>query len=245
MSYTVENIENEGSEYRARVVVDEDSYDAKPDGDFFGTVYQMDRDGSVSTLGTSYGVGDPDLGRIIGWAWSAERDMDHVEAILRGTLNVCAECGSGLSTEADWTETCPSGNEETDLHVPEYEHESVVGFDYIDRDYGKMLNVVTMADLKMWGFESVEEYRQKTGHNDPSHGNLTEWRAWADGDVFYIVIERRVLDRHTIVTMSGDVVQSTEDETWEIVESLHGFYDSDYAKQEAAAMLAGFEKEES
>lgn len=107
----------------------------------------------------------------------------------------------------------------------------VVGFDYFDTRDAKYVNLVTLADLKVWGWDSVDEYRAATGHDDPSHGNLTEWQAYVDGDVYGFSIEKNV---HW--TTDDDDVSDMD--TWEDMESVWGFYGREYVQQAALEALA-------
>lgn len=104
------------------------------------------------------------------------------------------------------------------------------GFDYFDTRDGAYVNVVTPADLKLWGFDDVDAYRQATGHDDPSHGNLTEWQAYVDGDVYGVIIEKLV----SWTTEDADV---PDRDTWEEVQAVWGYYGNEYAEESAREAL--------
>lgn len=106
-----------------------------------------------------------------------------------------------------------------------------VGFDYFDTRDGKYVSVVTADDLTEWGFSSIEEYRSQTGHADPSHGILTEWRAYADGDVWGYSVEK-------LTHWTADDGQTRD--TWEEVDSCWGFYGREWAEEAAIEALDGY-----
>lgn len=106
-----------------------------------------------------------------------------------------------------------------------------VGFDYFDTRDGKFVNIVTMADLNLWGFTSVTEHQEQTGNADPSSGNLDEWRAYVEGDVYYFSIEKRV-------TWTPDDPGFEAREEWETVDSTGGFYGYEHARDTAREELA-------
>lgn len=60
-----------------------------------------------------------------------------------------------------------------------------------------------------------------------------EYRAWAEGDAWGVVVEKRV---HW--TTDDEDMDDSERDTWEEVESVWGFIGSEYAETEARAMLA-------
>lgn len=71
-----------------------------------------------------------------------------------------------------------------------------------------------------------------------AEGSLKEVMAWAEGDVYGVIEERR-LNRHTVTVytdpVSGDEVRKsdTEGEYWETVESVWGYYGRKWAEQAA------------
>ena len=107
----------------------------------------------------------------------------------------------------------------------------VVGFDSFDTQDEKYVNVVTREDLTEWGFSSLEDYRARADWDDPSHGNLTEWRAYAEGDVWSYAVERR---EH----WTSDTGKTHD--TWETVDSCGGFYGRQYAEEAALEALGAY-----
>lgn len=246
-----EIITNEAGTKRARIEHDGFGYAMKPDGCYFATVYSLDDRGrSAEVLGQDSCV-ETDLSNELATIWDDTRDMEDVEMILRGTENLCDDCYSVLRPYDDsngvytWTsaesEVCPEWEgEESDWHKPRYDFSDnpVVGFAYIERQDSKMVNIVTLADLKHWGFGSVEDYRITAGHDDPSHGNLTEWEAWADDEVYYVALEEKVTEYVRITDLAGNVIREAEDgEAWEEFDSCGGFYGIDAARESANDQL--------
>ena len=186
----VEVVETRG-QYRA--VIGYDEYPSKPDGDFFGSVIWIDRDGRSDLMAHAYSHPPEDFG--LGNLWEHYRDMSKVERYLRI-------------------------------------YEGIVGFDYFDTQDGKYVNVVTPKDLEIWGYDSVEAYRQASGHEDPSHGNLDEWRAYVDGEVFFVRVEKNV-------TWSADDEDFEDRDEWTEIDDtqVYGYYGEAWAKQAALEAL--------
>jgi hypothetical protein len=63
-------------------------------------------------------------------------------------------------------------------------------------------------------------------------GELAEWRAYFDGEIYGVTVERH---RTGAVTWDDGTPDSIE--TWEPVESCWGFFGSEYAESEARRML--------
>jgi len=79
MSDTKDVVETRGK-FRAIIEVDQDPY--PPDGDFFGTVYAMERGGHCERVGSPFKSPD-DFSDAIKAAWDHYRDMKLVERYLR------------------------------------------------------------------------------------------------------------------------------------------------------------------
>lgn len=99
----------------------------------------------------------------------------------------------------------------------------VVALDYLSRDYGEIVGIVTRDLAESWGCDV-----------DTVTPELTEWEAWADGDVYGYVIEERVaLSGHT----STGRGYRLERECWETVDyddsALWGLYGREYAEEAA------------
>jgi hypothetical protein len=253
-----EIIESTDGRYRARIEHDLYGGDFKPDGCWFGTVYTMElgwHEPRVEIIGQD-GCVKTDLTGEISELWSNFRDMEQMERVLRGEFNVCDSCYAKLSRHDGevyaWTSeagpVCPEWEgEDSDWHNARYDFTDnpIVGFDYIERNYGKMIVVITLKDLQHWGYESVADYQQSAlkdadrTNPDPSYGILKEWEAWADGDVYYVVIEQRVGTR-TIVTdlETGDVIEDDTDEDWHEFDRLHGLIGWEYAEERANELLS-------
>ena len=87
------------------------------------------------------------------------------------------------------------------------------------------------------------DWREMTGVTDtPADltGDVHEWQAWLDGDVYGIVTERRVTT-HTTVTdaETGDVVREDDGDDWEEYDAVWGFFGREYAEREARDTLKG------
>lgn len=78
------------------------------------------------------------------------------------------------------------------------------------------------------------EWRERVGAPEESKDLLTEVRAWADGDVWGVVVEKRV-------TWSTDEELDDMD-TWEEVEAVWGYYGHEWAEQEAREQYEAFAK---
>lgn len=118
----------------------------------------------------------------------------------------------------------------------------VVGFAYFDTEDSKVINVVTVADLNIWGWDT--EDRTKWPAKDPAENNLDEWRAYVDGDVYFYTIEERNDWHRTTETVGNslsDRYNVDEDmSTWDEVDSLHGYYGDQYAREAALEALDGY-----
>lgn len=68
--------------------------------------------------------------------------------------------------------------------------------------------------------------------------DISEWAAYVEGDVYGVVIERKVNLFTEVTTTEGDLVRHEEDEDWEEVESCWGYYGEKYAEQAAREELA-------
>jgi hypothetical protein len=93
----------------------------------------------------------------------------------------------------------------------------------------------------------TDEYMESVGKDtlDPSklsEGSLTEVLAWAEGDV-YGIIEEKKLNRksETVYTnpATGEEVRTeeTDEEVWEVEESVWGYYGRKYAEEEAKSIF--------
>jgi hypothetical protein len=114
----------------------------------------------------------------------------------------------------------------------------VIGFDYIDYPDSKMINVVTLADLQHWGYTGLETYRVVTGNDDPSAGNLDEWREWAEGNTYYVSIEKRETHYHEHY-IDGELVFAEDKVTWEQIDHSGNIYGIGSALQSAEDELSG------
>lgn len=106
----------------------------------------------------------------------------------------------------------------------------VVAFDYADfhRSGPTYVLVVTRAQVEEWGLTDVSK---------AAEGTLGIWEAWATGDTWAYVIERRMVTEHR--TLQGEVVTTTE--TWMEEDRLYGYYGEDDATESALHALDDFE----
>lgn len=108
----------------------------------------------------------------------------------------------------------------------------IVGFDWIDLGGRTFINVVTPADLETWGYADLETYRRDTGRACATYGNLVEWEAWAEGEVYGYMVQR-------VVTWTPDTDQLEPRDEWEDTDdACFGFYGYDYAEEMAREALA-------
>jgi hypothetical protein len=132
----------------------------------------------------------------------------------------------------------------TDVFVPRHQREIAhayghyadpVRFERYLRIVHGATTIVTVEDrdLTVWIFDT-SDYRAHIGHTGPIDvtGEHTEWRAWADGDVYGVVVE----NRHTGTTLWDDG-GIDEVEQWRQVDSLWGLYGHDYATGTARELL--------
>lgn len=107
----------------------------------------------------------------------------------------------------------------------------VAGVTFADVGDWQLVALVTHADMReCWGFPDVAAYRQRTGRENPAGGLLDEWQAWALGDVWGYVVEKRA--RYANVADPADVL-----DRWREVDSCWGFYGREYVDSEALAAL--------
>lgn len=244
----------EAGHFRARIELDQFGYDFKPDGCWFGTVYTLEHRGwggaRAEVIGQD-GCVKSDYSDEIERAWKISHDMEKVEGVLRGTVNYCGHCERELTyvkSEGEWIVKdagvdaslyCPH-RDEGEFCEEMFSDYPVVGFGYIERDYGKMINVVTYADLKHWGYDDLDAWWERFPDTDPSVNNLKEWEAWADGDVYYIVIEERVVKHIEITNLDGDVIETrTSEEDWREVDREFGVLGHDWAIDRAKEWFSG------
>lgn len=200
-----EVIETRG-QFRAVIHLDPESSGMKPDGDFFGYVFSMER-GRFDLEAKAHSAPAEDFG--LESAWERWGDLDMVERYLR----------------MFW---------------------DVVGVDSFDTRDAKYVNIVTRKDLEIWGWPEDPEAWPKNDDGttrEPTQGNLDEFRAWVDGDVWYWTIEKRVHWTTRDLEPDND---NNERDTWEEVDSCHGYYGDEYARQRALEELEEYApKEES
>lgn len=93
------------------------------------------------------------------------------------------------------------------------------------------------------------EWREKVGITDEwlnresdikqdrsklAEGSLTEILAWANGEVYGWILERKLTTYTTYKDpTTGETVRETESEDWEQVESCWGYYGDEYAREAA------------
>lgn len=115
----------------------------------------------------------------------------------------------------------------------------VVGFDYLDRPDSKFVNIVTRADLEIWGWDP-DDPSSWPKHDDgttyhPQEGNLKETEAWADGDVWGVRVEKNV-------TWSTDDEDYDDHDSWELVPDtdVWGYFGEDNARDAVTWALDHF-----
>jgi hypothetical protein len=251
--FIAESVLSEDGNTRAQVILDEHSYDMRPDGDCYGTVLYQEGGyyrSSVSVWCERHKSTD-DVESAYCSVWDDLRDLDDVEAVLRGKANVCEECGEHLTYiegEQAAKTLCPNRDEGNDQgwHVERYDFSEnpIVGFDITELREGRLVNIVTMEDLKTWGWETVEAFDEAMSAAgrpgvDPSEGNLADFEAYANGDVYFVSVERKVIEATQIKTLDQRVIRESSRETWEECEdgTLHGFYSTEYALAYAKSVI--------
>jgi len=257
--FVYETITTEDGNHRAQVILDEHSYDMRPDGDCYGTVlYQEQGYGSRVSLWAERHKSTDSFEDAYETLWNELRDLRQVEAILRGTANMC-ECGRFMKyveSEDEWIPVgalvdadllCAYGDGETEFCEPRFDFKDnpVVGFDTVELREGRLVNIVSLADLKIWGWESVEAFNtamtEMDRHgDDPSKDNLHDFEAYANGDVYLVTVESKVIETTIIKSLDQKVIRESEHETW--VEhddhmTCHGFYGTEHALNEAKSFI--------
>jgi hypothetical protein len=260
--YIAETVLSEDGNHRAQVILDQFSYDMKPDGDCYGTVLYQETGfyrGNVDVWCERYKSTD-DMESAYSSLWDDFRDLDLIESVLRGKANVCEECGSSIDYDDDGEpieERCSSAPEdeadELSGHVERYDFSDnpIVGFDTTELREGRLVNIVTMEDLKTWGWETVEAFDEAmtaAGRPgvDPSEGNLTDFEAYANGDVYFVTVERRVIETTQIRTLTQHVIRESIREAWEEREdygTLHGYYSTESALEYAKSVIEEIDNE--
>lgn len=89
---------------------------------------------------------------------------------------------------------------------------------YVDRSGDDWRVIVTREHLTAWGLDEEDA-------DHPARDAAADWQAWLDGEVYGVILEE--LTTWTSNTIAGP---RTRDE-WESIESVWGFYGSDYAKE--------------
>lgn len=68
-----------------------------------------------------------------------------------------------------------------------------------------------------------------------AEGSLSEVMAWANGEVFGWILERRLVTHTTHKDpVTGETVKELESEDWEVMDSCWGFFGDKYAREAAA-----------
>jgi hypothetical protein len=212
-----------------------------PDGDFFGYVFSVGQYGGADCLGKAYST--PDTTFDLDQAFEEWQDWDDVGRALMGELDECTACGQRIEKiNGTWVTYDPLQHDQCDnvhctcepteriaahepgcpvpasLHDPNgmFHDPEVVGLDWFSLQDSTLVNVVTRADLKVWGWDVDEP---NTWPKTPTEGNLTEWKAWAEGDVWYFSVQRAI-DWSTDAEGHEDDTMTT----WETVEAIGGFF---------------------
>lgn len=84
-------------------------------------------------------------------------------------------------------------------------------------------------------------WREAMGLDRPVEVEMTEWEAYIDGDVWGVVIERKVVTRSERLTIAGDHLGFEVREEWEEESSCWGYYGDDYAREAAVEGLGHYE----
>lgn len=75
-------------------------------------------------------------------------------------------------------------------------------------------------------------------------GEVNEWRAWVEGDVYGVIVETRATTA-TVVRdgATGDVIREENGEMWEHEDACFGYFGREYAESEARSQLAAYIKD--
>lgn len=108
-----------------------------------------------------------------------------------------------------------------------------------------------ITDATHVAYTTTQMARDSWGCNIVTEETLTpeadEYVAWLRGNVWGIVVERRIYDEHDIDSIAGSDVLETPTDDWDEVDSCWGFYEDlnkpgkCYTIDEARAMLAHFD----
>lgn len=109
---------------------------------------------------------------------------------------------------------------------------------YIRAFHGGQVNVLSLGDSRHYGHVAYTTAAMASHWGtDNLSADVEEYQAWLDGDVFGIVIERKVVDFHEVRGLNGDLIRSEEIETWDEIESVWGYYGERYATESAREQL--------
>lgn len=240
-----EELPTENGRHRVVIRYQDDIW--APDGDCFGAVIMFDG-GSASTVSQSNSATQrrEDYSEIVEALWRDLRDMAEMEAVLRGTMNICEECGLVMQGFDEGTE-CEGAMDQYHVKMHDFSDNPIVGFDYYDhRDGRTLINIVTLRDLKEWGWESLEAFQERRPGLDPSVYNLEEFKSWLNGEVFYVDVEEKCIERTEVRTVAsgikGEPIRVLTKETWEQTGdyfdySCGGFYGHEAAAEYAKGIL--------
>lgn len=185
-----------------RAVITLDESPHRPDGDFFGTVVWLDDRGRHTEV----------LAHAYGQDAAAER--------FASALDYAWNHFRDMELVSRYLRICFD----------------VMDVDYFDTDDAKFVNVVTRADLVMWGWDP-DDRASWPQHDDgtpyrPTENNLDETRAWADGDVWGISVEK-------CVTWTTDDAELDDQNTWEELpdSAVWGHFGEKYAREAALDAL--------
>jgi hypothetical protein len=119
--------------------------------------------------------------------------------------------------------------------------EGIVGFDYFETRDGKYVNVVTRKDLEIWGWDPDDPASWPKNDDGttrrPEQNNLDEWRAYSEGDVWFVRVEKNV-------TWTTDDDEFQDHDDWTEIDDtvVHGYYGQEWAEQSARAVLDVYTK---
>lgn len=114
-------------------------------------------------------------------------------------------------------------------------------------EYNRYVSFDTAAWREKMGLTDEYLERSTIERDKLSEGSLTEVMAWAEGDVYGIIEERKLNRQSTTVYTDPETGEEERTEAdsgpvWDVVEAVWGFYGRKYAVEEAEGIFDNHEK---
>jgi hypothetical protein len=113
---------------------------------------------------------------------------------------------------------------------------------YVSFVHGGGVNVIERGGWNGYGYVAygTRKLAEGWGHTDPEKiaefardVDVTEWRAYLDGEVYGIVTEQLATETRTVTNYLGQYVSTDTHEVWVEVDSTWGYYGAEHAVEAA------------